>query len=333
MEMEKKLYPMKFCPIRDEHSWGTEDFVLADLGYKDCFVKEGWLASNTISELMDTYIDRVVGERVYDFYGRQFPVCIKKLSVKDRTPLVVHPSDEIAEDRYDFLGKEKLWYVLNAGTDARIGIGFKKDTDAAELCAACEEGSVEAMINMIAPYKSQSLFIPSGTPHFAQGNLEILEISQSSPMDFCLYNWGQTLGEEEYEPEFDLIAALDFINYSRIKLKASRPDGVSELLADEDQFKIHKISLNSAIKVSSEQYDNFALYCCTAGSAKIQTKLGSQELGFSVACGETILVPAECGEYVLVPIEAGTELIEVLVERQTQDKYIDPSVPAELPEE
>lgn len=35
MEEEKKIYPLKFCPIRDERPWGVEEFKLADLGYRD----------------------------------------------------------------------------------------------------------------------------------------------------------------------------------------------------------------------------------------------------------------------------------------------------------
>ena len=58
MEETKKLYPIKFCTIQDEYNWGHEEFKLADLGYKDSLVREGWLAGNSIGELMDTYIDQ-----------------------------------------------------------------------------------------------------------------------------------------------------------------------------------------------------------------------------------------------------------------------------------
>ena len=57
MEEEKKLYPFKFIPI-DETT--QENVLLADLGYQDSLVREGWLAANSISEIMDMYMDRVV---------------------------------------------------------------------------------------------------------------------------------------------------------------------------------------------------------------------------------------------------------------------------------
>ena len=127
---EKKLYPFKFCTLQDEYVWGTDEFKLADLGYRDSLIREGWLAGNAISELMDTYLDRMVGENVYKFWGRQFPVQIKHIRVKGHMPLRVHPDAQTAVQRYDFLGREKLWYVLRAGTGAVLSIGFEHDTDA-----------------------------------------------------------------------------------------------------------------------------------------------------------------------------------------------------------
>ena len=67
-----------------------------------------------LSEIMEMYMDRVVGEGVFAAYGRQFPVLIKTLNGVRRTPLWVHPDDGIAAERYEFLGKAKLWYVVSA---------------------------------------------------------------------------------------------------------------------------------------------------------------------------------------------------------------------------
>ena len=80
---------------------------LADLGYRDSLVREGWLAGNSIAEVMDTYLDRVVGDNVYNFYGRQFPVCVKQLRVRGRMPLRVHPDDETAIRNGVLLARQK----------------------------------------------------------------------------------------------------------------------------------------------------------------------------------------------------------------------------------
>ena len=93
MEEERKIYPLRFRPIRDGRPWGFEEFRLADLGYRDSLVREGWLAGNSLGELMDTYIDRIVGDTVYEYYGRQFPICVRYLKTDGKTPLLVLPYD------------------------------------------------------------------------------------------------------------------------------------------------------------------------------------------------------------------------------------------------
>ena len=96
MIMEKKLYPFKFVPVASRRPWGGDALVnvmgkefvecdddgnevrlgadvkigesweLADMGIEDSVVANGWLAGNTISELMETYLERIVGEKVYN---------------------------------------------------------------------------------------------------------------------------------------------------------------------------------------------------------------------------------------------------------------------------
>ena len=136
--MEKKLYPFKFIPVASRRPWGGHDLVdklgkefvecdeegneieigqdeligesweLADMGIEDSVVTNGWLAGNTIGELMETYLERIVGENVYNYYGRQFPLLIKFLDINDKLSVQVHPDDEIAAERYDSLDKSQL---------------------------------------------------------------------------------------------------------------------------------------------------------------------------------------------------------------------------------
>lgn len=338
MEEEKKLYPFRFCTLQDDYPWGSEEFKLADLGYRDSLVREGWLAGNSIAEVMDTYLDRVVGDNVYEYYGRQFPLCVRLLRVRGRMPLRVHPDDETAAQRYDFLGKEKLWYVLRAGRDARLQLGFLRDVDAAEVYAGCLDGSVEKLMNVIAPHAGQCLHIPAGTPHAAAGDVEILEIAESSPMDFCLCGWGEEVHPDEFDTSLTLVEALDFIGYKRFKNdgKAGYPAGDapgSERLAELPQLRLDRIRLGAPIQIRREG-GPFLLYSCVQGAASVQLPLaGGQTLDFALRAGETMLVPAECLEFTLVPTERDTVLLESTVIRADADPYINPAAEATLPED
>ena len=186
---EKKLYPFRLTRIEDKYPWGSEEFRLADLGWRDTFVHDGWLSGNTMGDLMETYLDRVTGDHVFDAWGVQFPFQIRRINVRGKMPLRVSPDDETARDRYDHLGKEKLWYVASAGKGSRLMIGFRRDTDASELYQECLQGDPEHLLNTLEPRTGQYFYIPSGTPHCAAGPMTIVEISESSSLDFCLCDW------------------------------------------------------------------------------------------------------------------------------------------------
>ena len=340
MEQEKKLYPFRFCTLKDEYGWGVEEFKLADLGYRDSLVADGWLAGNSIGEIMDMYMDRVVGENVFNRYGRQFPFEVKLLRVKGRTPLMVHPDDETASQRYDFLGKEKLWYVVSAGRDARLMIGFRKDTDASEVYEKCIDNTIDGIMNVIAPIEGQSFHIPPGTPHSACGDIVIAEISESSPLDFCMCGWGEEVSTDEFDESLNLVDALDFINYAQFKGDGGAHDhhhhhegSLLHKLTDLPQFTVHKLDLRDPLHTYSGQFDSPVCYICIKGEASVQVKL-SEELGnvpYVIKEGETLMVPAEVPDYIIAPLQTGTTLLETIVEkREEEDPYINPDAPASL---
>ncbi len=204
--MEKKLYPFKFIPVASRRPWGGdalakklgkrfvecddegneteiapdavigESWELADMGFVDSVISEGWLAGNTIGEIMETYLERVTGEDVYNYYGRQFPLLVKFLDINGKLSVQVHPDDEIAAQRYDALGKAEIWYVMDAKPDAKIYMGFNREMTAQEFYDRCKNGTVEQVLNVISPKKGDVIFITPGTVHAAEGGLLIAEV-------------------------------------------------------------------------------------------------------------------------------------------------------------
>ncbi|MCR5519519.1 MAG: hypothetical protein K6F21_04225 [Bacteroidales bacterium] len=333
---EKKLYPFRLTRIEDKYSWGSEQFRLADLGYRDTFVLDGWLSGNTMGDMMETYLDRVTGDHIFDAYGVQFPFQIRKIQVAGKMPLRVSPDDEMARDRYDHLGKEKLWYVLQAGKGSRLLIGFRRDTDASELYSECLEGNPENLMNTLEPRAGQFFFIPSGTPHCAFGEMSIVEVSESSAMDFCLCNWGSPEGlSEEFDPSLNIIDALDFIKYERYpeKLLAGRNLNDGETSAEDaalgfetllkiKQFTVNKINLKQPIGIDTDRFGSCIAYTSLKGSFEIQTTpevSPDSERLLAVTEGETALIPAECSNFIIAPRTADTVLLEVMVEKLPAD--------------
>lgn len=314
---------------------------LSDMGFVDSVIENGWLAGNTIGELMETYLERIVGEKVYNYYGRQFPVLIKFLDINDRISVQVHPDDEIAAERYDSLGKAEAWYILDAKPGAKIYAGFNKDMTAQELYDRCKNGTVEEVMNVIVPKKGDSLIIPPGTVHSAGGGILIAEVQESSDLTFRLYDWGREFNPATARP-LHLEEAIDLIDYTKFdqslfrQAEHAHDEGVSVNLAERPEFCVTKINLTDPLHIYTEQFESFIIYICVEGAASIQVP-SENEKGeacmdnYEIKKGETILIPAEMSDFYLVPRDKDTVLLEAVCRPEDDmDAYIDPNTEAFL---
>ena len=363
MEEPKKLYPLRFLPIGEDYPWGgrelerrygksfvtsdgqgrlgrlekgakvAESHEIADLGYRDSQILDGWLAGNTLSEVMDMYLDRIVGEKVFNWYGRQFPLSIKFIDAEGRIPLMVHPDDVTAGQRFDFLGKAKMWYVVDTRPGAALQLGFRRDTDAEELYGKCLDGSVAGLLNTVTPKPGDCFLIRPGTVHSAQG-VVMLEVSEASPLDFCIHGWGEEVSEVQFDSALGLVEALDFIDYKAYTEAARGADDKSSTLVSTDEFTASRMLLKGPVHIVSGENGGFAVYVCISGEASLQVPAKGGMESTVLSAGQTVLVPAEVDDFFIVPRQDGTVLVEVLVEREEEaDAYIDPSAEPELPGE
>ena len=294
MSTDRKLPPIRFAPERVERPWGRMEYLLADLGAVDSTVVGGWLAGNTISEVMQTYLDRVVGDAAFEYYGTQFPLMVKTLDVKGRTSLHVNPDEETAAQRYDAFGKMALWHVLEAGEDSVLYLGFRRDVSAEEFFLRCNEGSVEELLNIVKPRVGESYLVHPGLVH-AASKVKLLEIAESSECWFRLHDWGSKDRENHLEEAFDLI---DF--------KATKSLGT-----ENELFTVRELPLSSPLVFDAGLSDSFHLFTCVKGSAEIETEEGDR---YPVKAGEVILVPSEHTQITITPSAEGVHLLEALYE-------------------
>ena len=338
-----------------------ESWEIADMGFEDSVIADGWLSGNTISELMETYLERVVGENVYNYYGRQFPLLVKFLDINGKLSVQVHPDDEIAAERYDALGKNEIWYVLEAGPDAKIYAGFNREMTAQELYDRCHDGTVAESLNVIHPRKGDVIYLKPGTVHAAEGGLMVVEIQESSDMPFRLYDWGREFDPKTARP-LHLEEAIDFIDYSPFDHsqfkkgpawgaeESHEPCGhecdcgshhhhdekVVENLVEGHPFNVAKICLTDPLHIYTEKFESFILYVCVEGAASVQIPSvdgnGAAYMeNYEFSKGETVLVPADMPDFYLVPRDRSTILLEATCSPDPGfDSYIDPDTDAFL---
>ncbi len=304
---EKTLPPLRFLPDGREFPWGRSEYRLADLGFVDSMAAEGWLGGNTLSDILQTYLERLVGETAFDWYGTQFPVLVKWLEVRGRTSLHVNPADDPAQQRYDAFGKTALWYVASCGPDARLFLGWKRDVSAAECYRACLDGSVETLLHSTVPQPGESYLILPGQVHAAQ-DVQLLEIAEASELSFRLYDWGAR------DREIHLEEAIDLIDF-----KAWPQEGVpgKALPAVTPQFSVRQMRLLEPIRNQSRGEDSFLVYVCTAGSAVLQAGKA-----YPLNTGDVLLVPSELTDFQLLPVGGVAELLEVRLDPRPDDDLV-----------
>ena len=153
------LYPLKFEPYYKSCIWGGnrlrdvlgkkcggdvgESWEISVIEGKESVVSNGFLAGNTLKELVEVYMDDLVGGRVWERYHAEFPLLFKFIDSHDDLSFQVHPSDEMAKERHGGFGKTEMTYVVMAEENAKFYLGFREGISQDEIRKSVESGVLE----------------------------------------------------------------------------------------------------------------------------------------------------------------------------------------------
>lgn len=325
-----KLYPIRFIADPRERVWGgnylmkvlgkefDEDFAQKAVGESwelwsiyggSSVVRDGFLAGNTLDELMEIYLGDLVGENVFNFYKGEFPLLVKILDIKDKISVQVHPSNEIALEREESFGKAEMWYIMDVKPGAKLYVGFNKDVTPTELYNKCKDGTVTELLNCITPKKGDCVYIYPGCIHAVEGEVVIAEIQQSSDISYRLYDWGRE-NNPKTARTMHLEDAIDVIDYSKFEKEKYYFQQVtgSQVIVDTSNFIVKKIELKEPERVIPSLHGSFIVYVCMDGKAAIRLSNGTSYL---LSKGETIFIPASMEDFLLAPVDGTPDLLEV----------------------
>ena len=333
-----KLYPIKFIADPRERVWGGdylmkvmkkeydgefadkpvgESWELWSLYGGSSVVKEGFLAGNTLDELIEIYLGDLVGENVFNWYKGDFPLLVKILDIKEKISVQVHPSDEIAFERENSYGKAEMWYIMDVKPGAKLYVGFNRDVTPTELYNKCKNGTVTELLNCITPQKGDCIYIQPGCIHAAEGEVVIAEIQQSSDISYRLYDWGrednpQTARKMHLE---DAIDTIDYSKFDKDKYYFQQVSG-NTTIVDTSNFIVRHIELKQPERVIPSLKGSFAVYLCLSGKAALKMNDGTV---YTVSANETLLIPASLEDFMLSPEQEGTLLLEVSMPQLTEE--------------
>lgn len=326
----KNLYPLKFRPIYKERIWGGdklpkllnknysfarcgESWELSGVQDDVSVVADGFLKGNSLEELIEVYMGELVGEKVYDQFGTEFPLLIKYIDAGDKLSIQVHPDDELSKERHGAYGKTEMWYVVQADEGAELISGFNRTIDRDSYLIALQNDKLENLLQFDPVKKGDVFFIPAGRVHAIGKGIVVAEIQQTSDVTYRIFDFNRV--DDKGQPrELHTELALDAINFNHHK--QGHTDYMPQLnspveLARCDYFTTNLLHFSKETERDFSKLDTFVIYLCLEGSYS----LNWEEASVSVQKGETLLVPASIENFVLKPANGEeTKLIEVYIE-------------------
>ena len=280
--------------------------------------------------------EKLLGKRVFDIYGAEFPIRFDFLDTMggQNLSLQVHPTREYIASEFGMAyTQDESYYILDAGEGACVYLGLKEEADREEMFRALrraqageEAFDAEKFVNKIPASKHDHFLIPAGTVHCSGKNAMVLEIS-ATPFIFTfkLWDWGRLGLDGKPRP----------INIGRGEkvLKERRTAWVMENLVNstevirqevgftEEHTGLHPLEPIETRRWSIEEGESVRVSC--HGSVNmlnlvegkvclIESRDGSFP-PFEVHYAETFIVPACAGEYCLRAVGGPVTLMQAFV--------------------
>ncbi|MCF8372766.1 MAG: class I mannose-6-phosphate isomerase [Bacteroidales bacterium] len=324
-----QLYPIKFKPILKEKIWGGkklstyldkdishlpncgESWEISGVPGDVSVVANGFLEGNTLEELIEVYMGDLVGDRVYEKFGFEFPLLIKFIDASDVLSIQVHPDDDTARERHNAYGKTEMWYVIQADEGSELISGFNRKVDKETYIKYLDEKKLKDILNYEKVKEGDVFFIPSGRVHAIGAGIMLAEIQQTSDITYRIYDWDR-VSENGQGRELHTDLAVDVIDYNfydSYHTSYEKAKNTNVKLESCPYFTTNLLEFDSAKKKDYNLIDSFVIYVCLDGGFSIE--YGGEE-NCQVKKGETVLLPADLKIIELLP-QKSAKLLEVYI--------------------
>ena len=309
--MKTEFYPLTFNPILKEKVWGGhklytqfhkgdnasakvgESWEIADLDEGQSIVKNGDLAGKSLKELIDQDPEGLLGKKVYDRFGKQFPLLIKFIDAAKDLSIQVHPSDENSPTG---TGKTEMWYIMQADTGAKLTVGFVPGMSREKFEQDIADDTVEEAMNTHEVSAGDSFFINAGRIHAIGGGIVLAEIQQTSDVTYRVYDYNRPDDSGNLRPLHikESLDVLDYTDNQDFKLEYNKEANTVKTLKHHTYFKTDWVEVKEKpYKIKRE--DSFTIIIAVDGKCEYDFNGTKHEL----LTGRSLLIPAAYGELTL----------------------------------
>lgn len=255
------------------------------------FIRNGPYAGKTLAQYIEEQGTEILGKNCRRF--RDFPILIKFIDARDNLSIQVHPDNHYALENENQYGKTEMWYVMDAGKDAFLYYGFRKEISREEFAERIQNDTLLEVLNAVPVQKGDVLFIEAGTIHAIGKDILIAEIQQNSNVTYRVYDYGR-VGKDGKKRDLHIEKALAVTKrVPIIRGKSSYPH-----VADCDYFTIDKLNLDGSVMRKLEGYvsdASFASILILDGRGSIENE--GERLEFQK--GDSFFLGAGSGSYIV----------------------------------
>ncbi|NOR87386.1 MAG: mannose-6-phosphate isomerase, partial [Bacteroidales bacterium] len=274
-------------------------------------ISNGFLVGNLLNELVEIYMDELVGGAVYDKFGDVFPILVKILDAEDWLSIQVHPDDQLAQERGLGGGKTEMWYVLDAEPQSKLIAGFNQKVNEQVYMRKIEDKKLSEIMNFEDVQKEDVFFMPSGRVHALGPGILLAEIQQTSDTTYRIFDWDRVdkQGKSRDLHLKEAMAAIDFELYDHYKTKYTQEVNKTNEIINSPFFITNLIELDQAIKKDYIELDSFVILLGIEGKFAYVDKNGNKG---SLQAGESLLIPASINEISIYP-ESSCKILEIYI--------------------
>lgn len=329
------LYPFKFEAKLFHKIWGGhtianwydhvpadyenvgEAWVMSDVEKYPTEVVNGSHAGDSLQDLLEVYMDELVGEKVYDIFGNHFPLLLKFIDANDDLSIQVHPDDDYALEHENSLGKTEMWYVLPAKGQSAIYLGWKQQMNPSLIHASIADGTLADYMREFKVHEGDVAYIPAGTVHAMRRNTIVAEIQENSDITYRLYDYNR-IGNDGKKRPLKLDKAMQVIDFSdkndaTCSPTSPRIDGAVNL-KQTPHFTTNLLSPAKPIQRDYAPLDSFVAYMCVEGQCTIKALDAEEENNIvPLRLGEAVLIPAALNDILIEP-QNSCKLLEIYIE-------------------
>lgn len=329
------LYPLKFRPLLFHKIWGGhtiekwydhvpadfenvgEAWVVSDIDKYQTEVCNGSLAGDILQDLIEVYMDELVGGKVYDVFGTRFPLLMKFIDASADLSIQVHPGDEYAIENENSFGKTEMWYVLPAEGKSAIYLGWNQEMNAALVHSAIADGSFAQYLHYYNVQPGDVAFIPAGTVHAMCSDTIVAEIQENSDLTYRLYDYNR-VGNDGRKRPLKIEKALDVMDFSpatdaTVTHPEPNQDGVVNIKQTE-YFTVNLLSPQTTVQRDYAPLDSFVVFMCTEGKVAIEAlDCESEDKRVTLKQGEAVLIPASLNDILIEP-QDNCKLLEIYLD-------------------